>query len=95
MPSLLRRLATAAESAAKPVPNRTTVTGSGMGTTFGVAVGLIVGPTVGPAVGVKAAGGIRTLDDARRMIRAGASRLGMSASVAVVEGLSEDGPRDK
>ena len=51
--------------------------------------------TVGPAVGVKAAGGIRTLDDARRMIRAGASRLGMSASVAVVEGLSEDGPRDK
>jgi len=47
--------------------------------------------TVGPAVGVKAAGGIRTPDDARRMIRAGASRLGMSASVSVVEGL--DAPK--
>ena len=44
--------------------------------------------TVGPEIGVKAAGGIRTFDDAWRMIRAGASRLGMSASVAVVEGLA-------
>jgi deoxyribose-phosphate aldolase len=34
---------------------------------------------------VKASGGIKTLDDARRMIAAGATRLGMSASVAVVE----------
>ncbi len=46
--------------------------------------------TVGPAIGVKAAGGIRTFEDAWRMIRAGASRLGLSASVAVVEGLSHD-----
>jgi deoxyribose-phosphate aldolase len=44
--------------------------------------------TVGPEIGVKAAGGIRTFEDAWRMIRAGASRLGMSASVAVVEGLA-------
>jgi deoxyribose-phosphate aldolase len=44
--------------------------------------------TVGPEIGVKAAGGIRTFEDAWRMIRAGASRLGLSASVAVVEGLS-------
>jgi deoxyribose-phosphate aldolase len=44
--------------------------------------------TVGPEIGVKAAGGIRTFEDAWRMIRAGASRLGLSAGVAVVEGLS-------
>jgi len=41
--------------------------------------------TVGGAVGVKAAGGIRTAADALRMVRAGASRIGCSASVAVVE----------
>ncbi len=34
---------------------------------------------------IKAAGGIRTLDDALAMIEAGASRLGMSASVKVME----------
>lgn len=41
--------------------------------------------TVGPQMGVKAAGGIRTLDDALRMVRAGASRLGTSASVAILQ----------
>ena len=35
---------------------------------------------------VKAAGGIRTRDDAMRMIDAGADRLGCSASVRIVEG---------
>ncbi len=35
---------------------------------------------------VKAAGGIRTRDDAMRMIEAGADRLGCSASVAIVKG---------
>jgi len=44
--------------------------------------------TVGPDVGVKASGGIRNFKDAWRLIRAGASRLGLSASVGVVEGLS-------
>jgi deoxyribose-phosphate aldolase len=44
--------------------------------------------TVGPEIGVKAAGGIRKLKDAWRLIQAGASRLGMSASVSVVEELS-------
>lgn len=43
--------------------------------------------TVGPNVGVKAAGGIRDLASARAMIDAGASRLGCSASVAIVESL--------
>jgi deoxyribose-phosphate aldolase len=39
---------------------------------------------VGSGMGVKASGGIRTAADALRMISAGASRLGTSASVAIV-----------
>ncbi len=42
--------------------------------------------TVGPDMGVKASGGIRTYEDAVKMIRAGASRLGCSAGVAIVTG---------
>ena len=38
---------------------------------------------------VKASGGIRTYDDALRMIRAGATRVGASASVAIVRGALE------
>jgi deoxyribose-phosphate aldolase len=41
---------------------------------------------VGPKMGVKAAGGIRTYADAQRMIAAGASRIGASASVKIVGG---------
>jgi deoxyribose-phosphate aldolase len=41
---------------------------------------------VGPAVGVKASGGIRTRAQALAMLAAGASRLGASASVALVTG---------
>jgi deoxyribose-phosphate aldolase len=41
---------------------------------------------VGADMGVKASGGIRTTEDARRMLAAGASRLGVSASVAIVTG---------
>jgi len=40
---------------------------------------------VGPRMGVKAAGGIRTLDDFRAMVAAGANRIGASASVKIVE----------
>ncbi len=40
--------------------------------------------TVGPEMGVKAAGGVRTLADAQRMIDAGASRLGASAGVKIL-----------
>jgi deoxyribose-phosphate aldolase len=39
---------------------------------------------VGPKIGVKAAGGIKTIDDAQRMIEAGATRLGASASVRII-----------
>jgi deoxyribose-phosphate aldolase len=40
---------------------------------------------VGPSIGVKAAGGIKTFEDAQKMIAAGASRLGASASVKIVQ----------
>jgi deoxyribose-phosphate aldolase len=39
---------------------------------------------VGNDMGVKASGGIRSAADARKMIEAGASRIGASASVAIV-----------
>jgi deoxyribose-phosphate aldolase len=42
--------------------------------------------TVGSSLGVKASGGIRTYETALQMVRAGATRLGLSASVAVVHG---------
>ena len=40
---------------------------------------------VGPNIGVKASGGIRTLDDLKKMAAAGATRIGASASVKIVE----------
>lgn len=42
--------------------------------------------TVGIQAGVKASGGIRTYDEALSMVKAGATRLGLSQSVAVVSG---------
>jgi deoxyribose-phosphate aldolase len=39
----------------------------------------------GPEMGVKAAGGIRTLEDLRAMVAAGATRIGASASVRIME----------
>jgi deoxyribose-phosphate aldolase len=41
---------------------------------------------VGREMGVKASGGIRSREDAEKMIEAGASRIGASASVAIVTG---------
>ncbi|MCS7026628.1 MAG: deoxyribose-phosphate aldolase [Bryobacteraceae bacterium] len=40
---------------------------------------------VGPEMGVKASGGIRTLSDLKAMAAAGASRIGASASVKIVQ----------
>ena len=42
---------------------------------------------VGPRFGVKAAGGIRTVDQALQMIQAGANRIGCSASVSIIQNL--------
>ena len=41
--------------------------------------------TVGPAMGVKAAGGIHTKDDVEKMVKAGASRIGASAGIKIVQ----------
>ena len=40
---------------------------------------------VGPEMGVKAAGGIKNAEDAKAMIAAGASRIGASASIKIVD----------
>lgn len=45
--------------------------------------------TVSADMGVKASGGIRTLADALAMIEAGATRLGVSASIEILEELNE------
>lgn len=39
---------------------------------------------VGPDMGVKAAGGVKTAEDAKAMIAAGATRIGASASVKII-----------
>ncbi len=41
--------------------------------------------TVGEHLGVKASGGIKTYEDALRMIQAGAERIGTSSGVAIME----------
>jgi deoxyribose-phosphate aldolase len=41
---------------------------------------------VGAELGVKASGGVRTTEDADKMVAAGATRIGASASVAIVSG---------
>ena len=46
---------------------------------------------VGPNMGVKASGGIRTFQSAVDMIRAGATRIGAGAGVAIVTGKTADG----
>ncbi|MDR2956547.1 MAG: deoxyribose-phosphate aldolase [Prevotella sp.] len=44
---------------------------------------------VGPDIGVKAAGGIRDLETALAMIEAGATRLGTSSGVSIVESFTQ------
>jgi deoxyribose-phosphate aldolase len=46
-----------------------------------------------PGCGVKASGGIRTLDSALAMLDAGATRLGCSATAAILDALPADQPR--
>ncbi|MBU2699088.1 deoxyribose-phosphate aldolase [Sporomusaceae bacterium BoRhaA] len=41
---------------------------------------------VGEHVGVKASGGVRSLDDMKKMIAAGATRIGTSSGVKIIEG---------
>lgn len=46
--------------------------------------------TVGPDLGVKASGGVRSAEDAQKMIEAGATRIGASSGAAIVNGLTSD-----
>lgn len=41
--------------------------------------------TVGPNLGIKAAGGVKNLEQAQEMIKAGATRIGASAGVKIVQ----------
>ena len=61
-----------------------TSTGFGPGGSTAADVALMR-ETVGDEMGVKASGGIRTLDDLNKMVAAGATRIGASASVAIVQ----------
>ncbi len=45
--------------------------------------------TVGETLGVKASGGVRTIEEARAMIEAGATRIGASAGVSIVQAESK------
>ena len=49
----------------------------------------LMADTVGGRLGVKASGGIRSTEDALAMVEAGATRLGLSGSRAVLDGLSD------
>ena len=50
----------------------------------------LMAQTVGGRLGVKASGGVRTAADALAMIEAGATRLGLSGTRAVLDGLDGD-----
>ncbi|MGW4635199.1 deoxyribose-phosphate aldolase [Nocardia sp. NPDC004415] len=49
----------------------------------------LMAETVGAKLGVKASGGIRTAEDAAALIAAGATRLGLSQSAAVLAGFPD------
>jgi deoxyribose-phosphate aldolase len=76
----------AAESGANFVKTSTGFHPSGGASVHAVQ---IMATTVGPQIGVKASGGIRTAADAIAMLDAGATRLGLSSTRAVLDGLDE------
>ena len=57
--------------------------GGGGATVFDVS---LMRETVGPKMGVKASGGIKSAEEAEQMIAAGATRIGASAGVQMVQG---------
>ena len=57
--------------------------GHGGATLFDVA---LIRETVGPDMGIKASGGVKTAEEAERMIAAGATRIGASAGIQIVSG---------
>ncbi len=63
-----------------------TSTGFAKGSAATEADILLMRKTVGPRMGVKASGGVRSVADAKKMIAAGATRIGTSSGVAIVTG---------
>jgi deoxyribose-phosphate aldolase len=75
-----------------------TSTGFGPGGATAHDVALMAEAIRGTKMGVKAAGGIRSYEDAEKMIRAGATRLGASAGVRILKeakGLTVSGDQGK
>ncbi len=85
---IVRCCQTAVDAGAQFVKTSTGFHKSGGATPEAVA---LMRQTVGPEIGVKASGGIRTYSDAVRMIDAGATRIGASASAAIIAGASYRG----
>lgn len=74
-----------AEAAGADFVKTSTGFGPGGATEHDVA---LLRSTVGSRMGVKAAGGIRTFEDLKKMVAAGANRIGASASVAIMQSAS-------
>jgi deoxyribose-phosphate aldolase len=70
-----------AQSAGADFVKTSTGFGPGGATVHDVA---LMRRVIGPSMGIKAAGGIRTRQDAEEMVAAGATRIGASASVKIV-----------
>lgn len=81
-----RRVCEISRNAGAAFVKTSTGFGSGGATTHDVQ---LMRDVVGEEMGVKAAGGIRTLADARSMIDAGATRLGTSASLQILAELDD------
>ena len=83
---------TAACQAAVRAGARFVKTSTGFGRAGATAADVrLMRSAVGEDVGVKASGGIRTLEQAMEMLAAGATRLGTSSGVALVEQFSKAG----
>jgi deoxyribose-phosphate aldolase len=60
-----------------------------------VALMRSVADSFGKGVKVKASGGVRTADDAIKMLQAGAERIGASAGVKIVKDMEGNGPSEQ
>lgn len=81
-----RRACEIARRAAADFVKTSTGFGPGGATVADVA---LMRATVGPDMGVKASGGIRTWEDCRAMMAAGANRIGTSAGIAILASISD------
>lgn len=79
-----RRACSLAKAAGADFVKTSTGFGPGGATVEDIA---LMRAAVGPEMGVKASGGIRTIEDLRAMVAAGANRIGASASVQIVGAL--------